>query len=361
MRRKRAPKSRDMFGQSYDHDELDLANAPESDLADFGDTATRGFSEAWDDSRGPHAHESDAAVAGFSSDPEDTKGRNLDKKSKKGIVLLALLVLIGGGLGYTFQTGVFDKAGQDASVIEDDISPLLAPGDIRIYEAEPTSIDLNVSAASTNRFVETNGGGPVPVTQVDDPARSEPDDSGEPQATSGEEIGDLPQSIGAGPVLWAGRLHVAVFAEDVGEGATKGDQCVVVSLVTDSFIPIDVAAHGKCDAAFAATGDRVACAGDDLVLMEVWSDDPTGSRESRRVPIIRYRIEDNQPLLTDAEMRGSLRGNLDLPVGGDLLAAAAELGGGPGDLVTISGNDGALSATCTLLDRSEVAVKLLPS
>lgn len=336
MRRKARPKSRDMFGRSHS-DELDLADAPDSDLADFGETATRGFSDAWDDADSSQTPENAEAIAEFGSDPEDDKGRDLDKKSKKGVLLLALVVLIGAGLGIAAQNGVFaTQLDEAADGAEADV--ILALDAVRVYEAEPTSVELESSAASTDLFRAVAGEAPQP----DDRATLK-----------------LPPSVGAGPLLWAGRMHVAVFGNGVGTGMEAGQLCAVVTLVTDQLAAIDVAGHGEaCAPALAATGDRLSCLGDDLVLLEVWSDDPGVPGEPPPVASVRFRVE-----VTDAANAVlSRRGALSLQASSTpLLDAAAVLGGAPGDAITVSRADGSLAGSCTLIDRSDVVVKLLPS
>lgn len=336
MRRKARPKSRDMFGRS-NSDELDLADAPDSDLADFGETATRGFSDAWDDADSSQTPENAEAIAGFASDPEDDKGRDLDKKSKKGVLLLALVVLIGGGLGVAVQNGVFatqlDEAADGAEG-----GPILTLDAVRVYEAEPTVAKLELSAASTDLFRVVAGGAPQP----------------EDRATL-----KLPPSVGAGPVLWAGRMHVAVFGDGLGTGIEAGQLCAVASLVTDQLAAVDAAGNGEaCSPALAATGDRLSCLGNDLVLLEVWSDDPGVPGEPPPVASIRFRVE----VADTANAVLSRRGSLSLPASPTpLLDAAAVLGGAPGDVISVSSVDGLLAGSCTLVDRSDVVVKLLPS
>ncbi len=377
MRRKRTPKSRDVFDRSH-NDELDLADAPESDLADFGTTATRGFSDAWDDADGASNSASDDDVSQFSSDPEDTKGRDLDKKSKRALVALFAVVLLAGGAFYANQNGLFDSGATNEAVAVED-GPLLAPEDVRIYEAEPTSVALELASVSSQLFVDTNGAGPRPVetpsnasgqvgTESSDPESADaPETDVDEEATVTEpavsvEIDfGLPDSVGVGPVFWAGRMHLAVFAEGVGPALEAEEYCLVVSLVTSQLAGIDVAANGACAASFSTTGDRLACAGNDLVLLEVWSDDPSVPGEPPAVASVRYRVEAPTRQLVDVPLIGSVRGSVELPAGSDLLSVATELGGAPGDVVTISSGDQALAGTCTLLDRSDVTVKLLPS
>ncbi len=325
-----------MFGRSHS-DELDLADAPDSDLADFGETATRGFSDAWDDADSAQTQENAEAIAEFGSDPEDDTGRDLDKKSKMGVLLLALVVLIGAGLGIAAQNGAFTtQADEVGNSIEG--GPILALDAVRVYEAEPTTVELEMSAESTDLFRAVAGEAP------------EPDD----RATL-----KLPPSVGAGPVLWAGRMHVAVFGSGVGTGIEAGQLCAVATLVTGQLAAIDVAGHGDaCAPALAATGDRLSCIGNDLVLLEVWSDDPGVPGEPPPATSIRFRIE----VADTADAVLSRRGWLSLaPSPTPLIDAAAVLGGAPGDDVSISSAGGSLVGSCTLVDRSDVVVKLLPS
>lgn len=336
MRRKRTPKSRDLFDRSHS-DDLDLANAPDSDVSDFGDTATRGFSDAWDDADTVQSADSEAAVAGFSNDESDTKGRDLDTTSKKGAALLVLVVLIGGALGLAAQLGAFATAADDAEAQDEEEGPVLALDAVRVYEGEPTSIELVVSGSSTDLFRTVDGAAPLP----DDRAALH-----------------LPPSVGAGPVLWAGRMHIALFGDDIGTRSEAGELCVVATLVTEQLAAIDVAGHGDCELVISTTGDRLACSGDDVVMLEVWSDDPGVPGEPPPVAALRYRVEG----LGADESVMSRRGSFDMAAGtSPLVDSAAVLGGAPGDSVTISSVDGALSGSCILVDRTDVAVKLLPS
>lgn len=334
MRRKRSSKSvseRGAFDRSH-NDDRSFADAPESDIENFGDTGKRGFAEVWD-GVGADPAADDGAVQQFSSDEDDDKGRDLDARSKRGVLFLALIVLIGAGVGVAAQqgwlaTGTSQEA--DGTLAE---SPLLSPGQVRIYEAEPTQVDLSLSSSSTELFLTTETAVPTP-TNVAAPA--------------------LPASIGAGPVLWAGRMHVAVFGDGIG---SREESCVVVSLVAEQLVPIDIGTNGNCASPLDTTGDRLSCLGDDLILVEVWTDDPSSPGTPPPTVAIRYRVEaaNSQGVL-------SRRGSFDVS-GADatLVSDAVAMGGAPDDVVSIVSADGVQRGTCTLLDRSQVEVRLLPS
>ena len=286
----------------------------------------------WDDP-GIRSGADDSAVHQFSSDDEDTQGRNLDARSKRGAIALCFIVLIGAGVGVAVQQDwLASTSAEDGAELAGE-TPILSPGDVRIYEAEPTTVDLTLSSSSTELFLATENEVPTP-SEVAAPL--------------------LPPVVGAGPVLWAGRMHVAVFGDGIGR--TEG-ACVVVSLVAEQLVPIDIAANGSCESPLDTTGDRLSCLGDNLVLIEVWTDDPSAPGSPPPTVGIRYRVQ-----APGAEGMLSRRGNFEVPIGDTTLVRnAAAMGGAPDDVVTITSADGSQRGTCTLLDRARVEVKLLPS
>jgi len=133
---------------------------------------------------------------------------------------------------------------------------------------------------------------------------------------------------------------------------------MVVTMVDGSFLPIDLAAHGECAPELAATGDRLACQGEDLILLEVWANDPRSAKVPPPVVAIRFRAEATSNSGGVYSRRGSFTAS---PGERSLLEVSPVVGGAPGDEITITFADGVHRSTCTLIDRADAPVKLLPS
>ena len=307
----------DDFGDSY-------LDAVDSDLVSFGETGQRGFSDAWAES--PQGF--DDAAAAFATDENDIKGRDLDARSRTWKVVLVIVVALCVGGWFAYDQGLFVDEG--AEVVEQDLVPaLIAPDAQRTYDLEPTSVTLRVSARGDSLFLRS-GGDPNPQPLV------------EPQEP-------LVPAFTAGPVIWAGRVHIAL----TGPGVADADVCLVTTLVADDLRIIDLAAIGTCPVENAVTGDRLACEGRQALLLEVWPFDPRSPTRPPKASAIRFRVEVAQ---ADGSVL-SQRGTVDLPPteGDRLLSAATILGGTPGDVVTLNGQQ------CRLLDRSDLVLQLLPS
>ena len=315
-----------------------INDLPDSGISDFGDSGGRGFAEGWDEAAANEDPALIAASAQFGAEDEVISQRNLDKRSKRGVVLLLLLVLIGGGLAYAIQQGlIFGETSDEADT--QDALELLAPEAPRDFEDGPLSVRLGSSATASSFFLSSLGAEPEPLE---------------------EPVAGLPDEVSAGPVFWAGRLHIAMFATGIGSNLTD-EHCAVAALVQADLVPVDVAGAGTCPAFLSdSTGDRLACRGDDLVMIEVWTDDPSTSSVPPPVELVRVRIEQARE---DGRI-DSVRAQFDVPPfanGDPLIAVASSIGGAPGDVISLTTSTGSTQATCELLDRSDVAVRLLPS
>ena len=295
-----------------------------SDIEGFGETGQRGFSDAWAET----SDGLDRAAAAFATDETDTKGRDLDARLGVWKVVLLLVVVLGAGAGWAYSQGMFDT--EPAAVADAEAIPLLiAPDAVREYDSQPTAVALATKARGDSMF-----------TRAADQANPEP---------IVESVAPLVEALSAGPVLWGGRTHIAL----TGPGLSDPELCLVATLVSADLRTIDLAASGNCPEAFAATGDRLACSGSQAVLLEVWPFDPRAATKPPAATAIRFRAQ-----RTDGTTVISQRGTVALSelVDADaLLASATVLGGSPGDLVTIDGQP------CTLVDRSDLVIQLLPS
>jgi hypothetical protein len=305
----------------------DLFDAPESDLASFGDSGARGFSDAWDDhAASPQSGDASAFAADHSVD----KARDLDRSSRRGLVALGLVVVIGVLLAMSVRNDWFGTGPQSAA-FQPDSTQLLAPSAPRTYEPGPAVVELVRSIALVDLFRSTDGDpSPKPV----------------------ELLADFPNAR-AGLVFWAGRLHVGIF----GRGVSDPSNCLVATLVTDDLQVIDVAGSGACNNTYAATGDRLACVGDNLVLLEVWPTDPSSIAPKPPVVAMRVRIERRSDGGSESA-RAMMQFDTALTAV-ELAREASTAGGAPGDTVIIDGD--ASSPTCVLRDRAGIAVRLLPS
>ncbi len=299
----------------------------QSELADFGETGADGFASAWD--AGHVDRESgakDDLFAGF-EDKASERARDLDRRSRSGLMFLVLLVLAGLGATAAVRSGVLGDSDNSTAPREGRPNELVAIGDDRSYGQGPAAVAVRVPGSIDRGFVaESTSSDPLPADVV--PAM------------------DIEAAFGT--VYWGGRTHVGVVAR----GLDLSVDCVIASLVTADLQVIDLAAHGACSDQFAPTGDRRACLGDEAVLLEVWPYDPDSVVERAAVEAVRVRIERRlEPSGSVASLRG------DMLLDGDLAAQATPLLGPPGTTATIRLGD--LSASCELLDRAEVRVQLL--
>ncbi len=299
-------------------------DAVASDIEGFGETGQRGFSDAWAET----TDGLDNAAAAFATDETDIKGRDLDARSGAWKVAVGLLVILGAGAGWAYSQGLFDT--EPTAVADALVTPsLIAPDALREYDSEPTSVVLATTSNGDAMFVRgVDESNPQPII---------------------ESVAPLVESFSAGPVLWGGRTHIAL----TGPGLSDPELCLVATLVSVDLRTVDFAATGNCPDTFESTGDRLACRGPNAVLLEVWPFDPRAATKPPAATAIRFRAE-----RTDGTTVISQRGTVALPgapEGDALLVSAAVLGGSPGDLVTIDGHE------CTLVDRSDLLIQLLPS
>lgn len=310
----------------------EFLDGTESSVIEIEPTAGSGFREAWAQSVDEEAdRELDSAI---SVGQDDSKARSLDR-SRKGAYLgiAAFLVGVGAIAFFATQAATAPDPNLGARASEDtERNVLTSPLAEREYTDLVTPVSVEMVAPLSEGFLDATGDGELV-----------PDDA---------VVGD--REILFGPVFWAGRTHVA-FASETPLVAATGE-CLITSLVADDFEAIDVAGVGECGDAFDATGDRVACEGENVLLVEVWPFNPDSVTEPRTVAAVRTRLES-----TSGSEVASLRGSLSVADAGTtspVVAAATTLEGRPGDEVMIE--LGELSGACALVDRSTVDVRLLP-
>jgi hypothetical protein len=297
-----------------------------SELSDFGETGVEGFASAWGTGTPEADTERDDVFEQF-EDRSAQRARDLERSSHRGLVFLALVLVAGTAAAVAVRSGVFGDESVPSTAAPSSVGEILAIGDVREYDASPTDLVLMDTALLDQSFrTEAIDDDPYPI----------------------EDSRSVAPGIQFSPVFWGGRAHIAIVGEAVG-GA---EVCVVASLVTADLRPIDVASHGSCVAPYAATGDRVACHGNNVVLLEIWPYDPDAVIEKPPVEAIRVRVEaDGQAAGAKESRRGVVM------VQGELVEDAEVLGGAPGDTATLRA--GAQTATCELLQRAEVQVQLL--
>lgn len=298
-----------------------------SDLADFGHTGSDGFASAWDAQ--PATPADDERLDAFGP-PEDDKrtrrARDLDRRSRRGLIALGVIVLLGGGAALAVQQGVVsDPTGLTPETI-DDINVIASIDDPREYSSGSADVVLTDVTPLDSGFVGAPGVDPSPAAELTTVA-------------SGSAFGTL---------FWGGRSHVAIMGPDLD----LDNSCVVVSLVAEDLRVVDLAAHGDCGDRYAATGDRDACVGDNLAILEVWPYDPDAVVPRPTVTTMRVRIE---AVDADTMATESFRGSA--PLDDQRLENAERLDGRPGDQATVQ--TATTTRTCTLLDRAEVPVQLL--
>ncbi len=307
----------------------------ESSVTGIEPQADVGFRDAWEETAdGARDQSFDSAI---DVGQDDSEVRNLDR-NRIGAYLGVAVLLAGIGAVAFFGTRA-----------------LTAP-DAGFGVRASTDPDRNVVASPLAEREYSEPTGPVvvdPFAALDEVFVSD-GTSGEMLLASADALPEQSQgTMLTGLVFWAGRLHTVVASTNTL--AVEND-CVVTSLVTGELEVVDVAGFGQCPDDFAATGDRVACRGDNVAVLEVWPLNPDAVTEPRIVGAVRSRIE----ISLDGNVI-SRRGSVNVSgIGGEtpLVSAAATLGGAPGDVVTIQVGD--LSVECTLVDRGDVDVRLLP-
>lgn len=341
MRRRKAHKQADIASRKASS-KRELSGAflegTETSVTEIEQTATTGFGEAWVE--GAHDGRDNSFDRAIDGGHDDSRARNLDR-SRVGTYIGALIVLVGVGAAAFFGTRAFTSEsglGARASV-DPNRNVLASPLADRTYSEFVTPVVVDTFAPLDAVFVTNGDDGTVTLVGPDDDL-----DESFPTAT-------------AGSVFWAGRLHIAVLS--AGDLLPDG-ACLITSLVTSELIAVDVASVGECADDFSATGDRVACQGPNVALLEVWPLNPDSLTEPLVTSAVRTRIEIPTDTTPDGDLI-SVRGSIDVSLASGVtpvVTSASTLAGAPGDRVTI--NVGDLSAVCSLIDRSDVDVRLLP-
>lgn len=291
----------------------------ESDVEGFGDSGATAFSAAWSE-----APEAEGELPEPVSDRRSQRLRNIDRRFSPVRIFGAALIVAGVVAAVWFAL----NRGETVPIADgqlDDVL-LIAPGRPRVYAEGSSFLALDDSWDLDDAFIDADGNNPIPTTF--------------------DEV-SVPEGVRAGAILWGGRTHIAV----VGPGVGAEDMCVVGSLFAEDFEVIDVAADGDCADRYAPTGDRMACRGEDVVLLEVWPEDPGVAAEQPLATRVRVRVERSVGGGGFESIRVS--DSLSRPFG----VGVDELAGGPETDAEFVVDD--QSGQCLLRDRSGVAVQLL--
>jgi len=310
-----------------DGEEAAFLEGTSSDLADFGHSGSDGFASIWD-----LQDSSDVGTRSLHNfgPPDDDKrtqrARSLDRRSRRGWVVLGVLVIVGAAAAIAVQQGLLSNTTKHAPNVIDDSNVIVSTAARRVYSTGPAEVTISPSAALDSAFITHGEADPSPAQDLE-------------HIDSGSVFGSL---------FWGGRSHIAVL----GPALDATTSCVVVSLVADDLRVVDLAAHGRCGDQYAATGDRVACVGENIVVLEVWPYDPDAVVQRPEAATARVRIEaDDFNTNTTESFRGTTAFN------GQLLSEAPRMNGGPLDIATV--RIGSVVGTCTLIDRAEIPVQLL--
>ena len=300
----------------------------------------QGFKDAWDERGDPSRDASlDAAI---DVGQKDTLG-DLDRSPLRRILIGLLVVagLVAGGFYLNQFLNAEPEPTAARAVSDPDPNILASPIDERAYEPADAPVVVEVVSVLDDWFVDENSAG-APL----------PRDRNALGIDSDELSAAVQATTTAGTVFWGGRLHVALVSDRVI--LASPDECLVVAMAASDLSSLDVAGVGGCDEDFVATGDRIACAGANAVLIEVWPRNPDAVTEQAPVDSVRVRIE--------YAVGGDLvsqRGTIDTTEQArDIVSAASVLSGEPGEVVQI--DIAGQSATCELIDRVDVEVRLLP-
>jgi hypothetical protein len=298
-----------------------------SDLADFGHTGSEGFASAWDAQMATQAHDEPVDAFGPPEDDKRTlRSRDLDRRSRRGLLVLGVIVILGAGAALAVQQGVVsDPTGFTPETIAD-INVIASIEDPRDYSSGSSDVVLSGVAPINSAFVGSQDAHPSPAVDL-------------ANVSGGSAFGTL---------FWGGRSHVAILGPELDLTTT----CVIVTLAAEDLRVVDLAAYGECGNRYAATADRSACIGDNVAILEVWPYDPDAVVPRPQVTTTRVRIESVEP---DTMASESFRGSA--PLDDQLLENAARMNGQPGDEATVQ--IGTVTGTCTLVDRAEVPVQLL--
>lgn len=320
--------------------EGEFLEGTESSFDSVETMANEGFNDAWNETADPAKDASlDAAIDVGQKDTLDDLDKSLLKRIVIGLVAVAAL---GAGAFWISQRVVEETAeAVPRALSESDPNILASPIDERAYEPATGPAVIDESAVIDQWFVDVGSAGSLIPRPANALGVESPDIAAATQATTS-----------LGTVFWAGRLHVAIVSDRPLFNSTE--ECGVVSMAAADLSSVDVAGIGQCDDEFAATGDRLACSGTNVVLVEVWPRNPDSVNEQPPVDSVRVRIE-----YEVGEYLVSQRGILEIAADGeDPVASAAALTGEPGDVVQIEVNGQAQN--CELIDRSGVDVRLLP-
>lgn len=336
MRRRNTRKQNDIAGRKSSR-QRDLTGefleGTESSVDKIEATTDGGFHEAWGRDEDPANDRSIDNALNVSHD--DSSARDLEKSRLPTIAGWLVFAVGLAAIAFLFidaNTGQSGDLGARASA-DLDRNILASPLDAREYSDLESPVDVALFARLSELF-------------VGDPLTGEL-----ATATDGNSITG---QFRTGPVFWAGRVHVAVLSNQ--DLLANAQECIVTSLVTTDLVAVDVASAGACDATFGATGDRIACRGDRLVIFEVWPFNPDALGEPEVVSSIRTRIERRVGETVD-----SRRGAIELTATeatSQVVSSATTLNGAPGDTITIQ--MGELVGSCDFVDRANVDVRLLP-
>lgn len=303
----------------------------DSALTDFGESGGDSFAQAWHAEPPPLPGEPEPFLDSF-DDKKSRRARDLDRRSFRVPLLLGAVVLIGVALAVAVDRGVLSDPTGLAPQVEETVNEIVSIGDDRSYVPADGPQTVGAGVRGDQRFAVAQG------------------------ATNPERAGDAHagDTLVFERVLWGGRAHVAVLGSAITTADDDVDSglCSVVSLVATDLRVVDLASDGRCQPGYDATGDRLACRGEGILLLEVWPFDPDAVVEQPDVTGIRVRFETAGAAVGTID---SIRGATTLDE--DFLESIPVISGAPGEDVTLS--IGGQTASCTLLDRAEVAIQLL--
>lgn len=342
MRRRKARSEADIASRKSSKQRKldgDFLEGTESNVGFEEAAPSKGFQEAWNADHVDRDASLDAALDGGQG---TSTLDSLDRGRKLQVGVALVVIAVAGVAAFILtQRSTQGEAALPARGSFDSTPNILAsPLDEREYVAYEAPAFIEGFTPLNSWFLERDRAtGPELVV-------------GEELEATAQRVGaSLDNNVVAGALFWGNRLHVALLSD----GRLRQDaDCIVVSLVSEELNAVDVAGQGPCGDQFEATGDRLACAGQNVVLLEVWPLNPDAVSEPPPVTAIRIRIE----TISGDEVL-SRRGVIELPgPAAQLVSGAAALAGLPGETVEIGA--GELQANCELIDRSSIDVRLLP-
>ncbi len=299
--------------------------------------ASDGFRDAWGANTQTESSASlDSAIdVGQAESSLDALGAGRLTRTLVGLVVVVGICAAGYFLFESLTSAQEPEAAR--AVADSDTNILSSPIDERSYEPLTGPVAVEVFTPFDEWFVE-EGNSLLPVSAA------------EATSLGGDTTTSARSRILIGSVFWADRFHLAIVSEGV---LLPSDQvCAVATLAGEDLRAIDIAGVGSCGDEYSETGDRLACTGERAVLLEVWPFNPDAVSETVDAASIRARLEFDTGSV-------SRRASLEVEqTSRELVSAASQLTGEPGDEVEIE-IDG-LVATCELVDRSSVDVRLLP-